>query len=329
MRVLFPKGEQNKFINRILKEISVAKFAEICNISKRTVRDWRREKFLADFDSLKKVSKRVNFKIPKNVKIRNPFWYTYKGAKIGGKLGAEACFKKYGYYGGDPEYRKKKWYEWWERDGKYNHPLTNCSKPFLKPKYSEELAELIGIVLGDGSVTRGQIIITLNSKDDKEFSEYVVNLLKKLFDVHVGIHYRKDSMALSCVVSRVGIVKYCVEKLGLRVGNKVKQQVDIPDWIKKNNAYAIACVRGLIDTDGSVFSHKYRAGGKQYSYKKVSFTNYSKPIRLSMFDILKHNGIKSRLYKDRDVRIDSVKDMKKYFDIFGSSNPKHLKKYYK
>jgi len=41
-----------------------------------------------------------------------------------------------------------------------------------------------------------------------------------------------------------------LERLGLKCGNKVTQQVGVPNWIQNNTSYTIACVRGLIDTDG-------------------------------------------------------------------------------
>ena len=72
-----------------------------------------------------------------------------------------ACFKKYGRIGGDPEYQKKKWREWWDAKGQHNP--VGCIKgplPIKIPKFSEDLAEFTGIVIGDGGITQGQIIIT-------------------------------------------------------------------------------------------------------------------------------------------------------------------------
>ena len=67
----------------------------------------------------------------------------------------------------------------------------------------------------------------------------------------------------------------------------------------------------------------------QYNYTKLSFTSYSQPMRKSVYEILKSIGLKSRLFGYRDVRIDSQKDVENYFKLIGSSNPKHLNKYYK
>lgn len=182
--------------------------------------------------------------------------------------------------------------------------------------------------MGDGSVGKSQISITLHSEDDKEYSDFVIKLIKKLFNVHVGVCYRKDSKAISCNVSRTELIRFCTEKLGLKQGNKIKQQVDIPDWVKKNRQYPIACVRGLIDTDGCIFTHCYKVNSKPYNYKKLSFKSFSKPMIVSVYKILENETIKSRIARNNvDLRLESIEDVRRYFQIFNSHNLKHLNRY--
>lgn len=324
MRVSFLKEKQRRFINKILSKISVKKAAKLCNLSERTIRDWRREKFLIDLGALRRLCRKTNISFPSKVKIRDHYWYVRLGASAGGI----AVIKKYGRVPGDLKYRKKRWYEWWERKGKYKkHPIINIAKPIRKPPFSKKLAEFMGIVLGDGGITNNQVRITLHYKDDKEYGEYVAGLIKKLFDVYVGSCYRTKESVINYTVSRVELVRFCVKKLGLKVGNKIKQQIDIPDWIKKNKRYSIACIRGLMDTDGCIFTHRYKVSGKWYNYKKLAFTSYSEPLRQSVFNIIKNLGLNPRFAQRKDVRLDSKKDVERYFKIVGSHNPKYLKKY--
>lgn len=84
-----------------------------------------------------------------------------------------------------------------------------------------------------------------------------------------------------------------------------------------------------MDTDGCIFTHRYKVNGKFYNYKKLSFTSYSEPLRQSVFSILKENGFNPRLAQRKDVRLDSIGDVRKYFYLIGSHNPKYLKKYRK
>ncbi len=325
-RVSFPEGKQKSFIDKILSKISIKEAAAFCGLSERTIRDWRREKFLIDYKALKILCNKSHFSLPRNIKLKDSYWYVKKGASKGGK----AVWKKYGRIGSDPEYRKKKWYEWWERIGKYKqHPIINKPSPIKKSNKSKYLAEFVGIVLGDGGITKYQIVITLHSKDDKEYSKFVIALIEKLFSVPVGVNYDKKSLSVDLAISRIRLVRFCVEKLGLKIGDKIKQQVDIPSWIKQKKKYVIACLRGLMDTDGCVFTHRYKVNGKLYKYKKLAFTSYSKPLRQSVFDILKNIGLNPRLVQRSDVRLDSIDDVKRYFQLVGSHNPKLLKKYFK
>jgi len=329
-RVIFPLGAQQRFLLKALENLSLSwtLFAEKMGVHKRTLNDWKREEYSIPLDVVKKISKIAKVKTPKKIQVKEPFWYVYKGAKIGGKLGALACFKKYGSYGGDPEYRKKKWYEWWEREGKYKSKIAIC-KPIQEPEYSQDLAEFIGIVLGDGGITKRQISISLNSKSEEDYSKFVKSLIKKLFDVYVGTSYDKKYSGLDLNISRSELVRFCIEKLGLTRGDKVKQQVDIPEWIKQNKSYLTACIRGLMDTEGCVFSHRYKVNDKLYSYKKLAFKNNSYPLIKSVYDFLKNIGLRHpRIAKNRkEVRIESKEDVQKYFQLIGFHNSKNLKRY--
>ena len=326
-RVLFKPKEQKKFLNQSKKitGLSWVELAQLLKISNRTLTDWKKEKFSMSLKAVKLLSKRARLRFPENVEVKNPFWYVYKGAKIGGF----AVYKKYGYIGGDPEKRKKKWYEWWEREGKYKkHPFINVCIPIKKPRKSKELAEFIGIAIGDGGISKYQIVITLHKIDDLEYSKFVNNLMKKLFGISPSIYYRPNYSVINITISRVELVKFFV-KMGLRIGNKIQQGINIPKWIKNNNRYKIACLRGLIDTDGSIIIHKYRSRGKYYTYKKIGFTSRSPFLLKSVSEILNGLNIKHRFMKRYDIRIEAKENVKNYFKIVGTHNPKHLKRYYK
>ncbi|MCP6718311.1 MAG: hypothetical protein KJI70_02110 [Patescibacteria group bacterium] len=328
-RVIFLPRKQQKFLLKALNNLDVSwlELAEKIKVHKRTLNDWKREEYSMPLDVVKRISNIAKMTMPTDIEIKDPFWYVDKGSKIGANLGAIACIQKYGYVGGNPEYRKKKWYEWWKREGKYKYNFLGAYKPVNKPDFSRELAEFVGIVLGDGGISKRQIIVTLNSETDKEYGDFVYKLAKKLFKIHVGISYDRKCRAVRYILSRSKLVRFCVQRLGLKQGSKVKQQVDVPEWIKKNKQYSISCARGLIDTDGSVFTHRYKVGGKYYSYKKLCFTNYSKPLVQFVFNTLKQNGLRARISRDIDVWLDSKESMEKYLQIFSFHNVKHLKRY--
>lgn len=286
--------------------------------------DWKNEKISMPFSAVENICKKRKCEIPKNVIIKDVYWYVKEAAKAGGKT----TFEKYGIIGGDQNVRKEKWHEWWEKEGRLNPSKILQPLSFKKPRFSKELAEFVGIMLGDGGMTKNQVKVTLHSIDDLEYSRFVESLMKKLFDVKISRINRNDCEALDIVISRIELVKFLVNKTGLNIGNKVKHQVDIPNWIIDSNSFKKECLRGLIDTDGCVIIHKYKSKGKEYSYKKLSFTSRSLPLLNSVKNILTELEIKNRITKNNyEIRIEAENDVKKYFDIIGSHNSKHLARY--
>jgi len=325
-RAIFPEEKQREFLLKAKKQLSISwnDFGKLLNITGRNLIDWKNEKISMSLRAIETICQKTNLDFPKDVEIKDQYWYTKKAAKLGG----QATMKKYGKIGGDEKKRKEKWREWWETKGKFLEKSITNPWPFKKPKKDSALAEFVGIVLGDGGISQKQIFITLNRVTDKAYAIFVKNLIKKLFDVRAGVFQNKKYLADDISISRVGIVKFLVDDVGLKIGNKIRNKVDIPNWIKKDKQLQSACLRGLVDTDGSVFVHKYVSRGKQYSYKKISYCSRSPLLLKSASNILKGLKIKHRVTKNNfEIRIESQKDVKKYFDLINSSNPKHLKRY--
>ncbi|MDP2703757.1 MAG: LAGLIDADG family homing endonuclease [bacterium] len=330
-RAIFPPGQQKAFLSHAQSKMGVSwlELSRILRVSNRSLTDWKREKFFMPLDAVKVLVRQAGLEKPK-IKTREPFWYVSKGASLGWKV----VYKKYGHLGGDPEYRKRRWREWWEREGKFkNHSIIGVRKSFHRPRQSEKLAEFFGIMMGDGGMTRYQAVITLHYKDDAEYIKFVVELIKRLFHISPSVyHWSHDKTKKSVkqiVVSRSGLVQH-LHSLGLVIGNKVKQRFDAPFWIQKKKSFRIACVRGLFDTDGSVFIHRYQVGGKYYAYKKLAFTSASRPLANFFYNVLKEHGLHPRLARGgRDIWLDSEINVKKYFHLVSSHNSKHLKRYAK
>jgi hypothetical protein len=320
-RAVFPLGKQRAFLERVEKVLSVAEIARTSHCSERTVRDWRREKFSMPLVAVQTLATKANKPIPKNIPTRDAYAHTAEA----GKKGAAVIMKKYGRVPGDENRRKEQWRVWWESKGKFvRNPILE-SKPIHRPRRGVELAEFVGIMMGDGGISKYQIAVTLHHIDDLEYASFVANLIKRLFKITPSIYHSPQHSVNDIVVSRKELVEY-LHELGLPIGNKVKQQFDIPEWIKNDHKFSIACLRGLVDTDGSVFTHRYRVKGKQYAYKKLSFSSASTPLLRSVHTILRKLGLHSKL-RARDVRLESITDMERYFSIISSHNPKHLRRY--
>lgn len=81
-------------------------------------------------------------------------------------------------------------------------------------------------------------------------------LLQGLFPKNkIGVIKRNDScLDISCYSNKLeGMLGWKAKN-----GSKIKQKVAIPSWIKKDVNYIKPCLRGLIETDGSIYQdHKY------------------------------------------------------------------------
>lgn len=294
----------------------------LVKLSGRTIRDWRRGKFLPHKSELKKLAIIFKVKLPKVIEEREDFW-TRKFAR----KAALAELKKHG-PPGTPEGRRKGGLISQRRrreNPEYYRSIGVIVRGEINiPRMGIELAEFIGTVLGDGNLTKDQCSIYFNMKKDKEYANYVEKLIQKLFKYNPYKYVRKKYGVLILLTSGRNLIDFLISK-GLKTGNKVKQQVGVPLWIHKNFNYSLKCLRGLMDTDGGVFIHKYKVKGKEYLYKKICFTNKSQPLLDFAFAVLKKIGLTPKYQGGNKVWLYSEKEVIKYLKIVGSSNQRLLK----
>jgi intein/homing endonuclease len=202
------------------------------------------------------------------------------------------------------------------------YPKKSHRKIIRIPSESIELAELMGIIAGDGGINNDwQLVISLNSIKDLEYSKYIYQLLKNLFNTEVAIRKRPKQNALVLVCSSTNLLDFLVAKGAVR-GNKITQRIDIPVWIKDNPDYEKAFVRGLVDTDGCLFIHKHTVKGELRNDIGFCFTNYSRKLLNSVADILTKFKIKQHVTdKGKRIYLYGAKTIVDYLEIFGSSNP--------
>ncbi|HWA64246.1 MAG TPA: LAGLIDADG family homing endonuclease [Candidatus Paceibacterota bacterium] len=208
------------------------------------------------------------------------------------------------------------------------YPEKSHRKIIKIPSRSKELAELMGIIAGDGGINNPwQLVITMNSDADAKYAVYVQELLQNLFDIPVAVRKRPKINALVLVSSGRNLVDFLVAQGAIR-GNKVKQQVDISGWITENSEYKQMFVRGLIDTDGCLYIHKHgRKGGQRiYNNLGLCFTNRSPKLIEAVAVILQENKIVPHI-QGQNLYLYSVDAVQKYLGIFGSSNPRITNKY--
>ena len=322
-RVIIAKRAQEAWINDLLKKekLSLSAMAKILDVHPRTFSDWRRGKSSLPLAAFDKISTRFGYKKPKSYKIVPEYWYVHKGARKG-------ALRRQELYGplGTPEGRRKGGLVSQQRrredPEKYRRIGCNIRKKFPVLKKSEDFAEVVGIILGDGCVTRSQVSITLNRIDDRKYASYMEILFYRVFGETPSKHVYKYRNTIQVSISGVNLV-IKLGKMGIGKGHKIRRQVDFPTWIWEVDKYQIACVRGLVDTDGGVYFHHHWSNGIKYRHFGLCFTSLSTPLLDSVSKVfvnfnIKHTKTKGKIYiYDLDV-------VKKYFELFGSSNIKHV-----
>jgi len=206
-------------------------------------------------------------------------------------------------------------------DVRLKYPKKSHRKTIRIPKASELLAEFFGIMLGDGGINNlWQANITMNSIKDAEYSLYVKKLIQNLFDISPAIRKRKGRNAVVISVASTTLVDFLVTH-GLPRGNKLKNGVRIPDWILQKRSYRIACVRGLMDTDGCLFVHSHRVRGKPYKNIGLCFTSYSPEMLGQVVGVFEEFGVIPHIgSQGRDIYLYRADAVAKYLEVFGTSN---------
>lgn len=185
----------------------------------------------------------------------------------------------------------------------------------------DKLSEFIGIMLGDGYFVNTRLKITLNSKEDLDYSAYVCNLIVEIFGVKPILKFRKNENALDIFVFKRKVLKF-LDKCGLKKSPKWKRAI-IPKIFMK---YDLSVLRGYFDTDGSVVI----TNNNGTLYPRLEMKISPSPMQKQFIKILKKYNFRFGAYDigkgKKRIQINGKVELQKWFDLVGSSNRKHRKK---
>lgn len=122
------------------------------------------------------------------------------------------------------------------------------NKPVFLPKFfSEELAYLTGVIIGDGHVSKKLEIRIV--EETKEHTDYLTGIVYKIFGyrpviVSTGSYY-------IIIISSAPIHFFFTKVIGLPEGKK-KYKEFVPTFIRLNLDLTVNFLRGLFDSDGGV-----------------------------------------------------------------------------
>ena len=179
---------------------------------------------------------------------------------------------------------------------------------------SQDLAEFIGIMLGDGHISREQIFVTLGKKE-KAYVAYVIELFRRVYACELKCMLNKKGHHVLYIGFR-NLVDYLLS-IGL-VMNKVKEQVKVPSWIFRDRKYIIGFLRGFFDTDGSIYKLKHGI--------QISFCNMSMPLLDNTRTALISLGFSPSKISSNRVYLTKKKDLLRYKKEIGSANPTKMER---
>ena len=208
-----------------------------------------------------------------------------------------------------------------------------------------KLAEIIGIILGDGHLEYNKrysnnvvylIQISGNSSDDIDYYKNEINMLfYSLFNTKFKIFFRKNNELDIRLYSKA--IATFIKNLGIKPGKKVEDNEIPPIILSSDKLIKRNFLKGVFDTDGSIaFKKDYF---KKHSKPIISLTMKSFNFILQTKKILDELGLMATFYKDEyfDKRIEKKivryrlelvgkEKIGRYLKIIGFRNPKHLTK---
>ncbi len=202
----------------------------------------------------------------------------------------------------------------------------------IPTELTEELAEFIGILTGDGCISRYindsrlryEIRIDGNSLTDIDYYYHIINLIFKITGRKTKSHFRKQFNGI--------FIHFYDKDLALLLN----KSYDFPIGKKGNIGICLNIIndftklkyvlRGLFDTDGSLYFTKNNS--KIRSYPIIEITSYSSKMLSQLYAILSSRGftVKTNPHS-HSVKLHGKKNLFKWMRYIGTSHPDKTSKF--
>ena len=192
-------------------------------------------------------------------------------------------------------------------------------------KSNRKLAEFIGILLGDGSISikEYRVQITLH-KNEINYAIYISRLIIKLFNIKPKIRFRKNENALDIRIFSKQFVDFLLNEIGLVPAPKWNRAV-IPDYYigSRLDKYIL---RGYFDTDGSIVI----TNNNGTIYPRLEMKVCPSPMKNSLIKILKRRNFRFGAYNIENnrtrIQMNGYSQLFKWIKEIGIKNTNQLNK---
>lgn len=192
----------------------------------------------------------------------------------------------------------------WRNQAKENGRIRSRYPTLIK---DGNLAELIGVILGDGHIRkypRTEELSIFSNSNNPGFIKRYGGLVEKIFNHKPAItkHGKKN-----CTRIRI-YQKNIASRLDMPYSPRGLLRIKIPAWILKDNKLIVRYLRGLYEAEGCHCVHK------PTSTYKVFFSNVNQSMLNNVFRLLKKLGF----YPHKDnlrVQISRKKEIFEFLNL--------------
>ncbi|MBW2981003.1 hypothetical protein KY360_06320 [Candidatus Woesearchaeota archaeon] len=197
---------------------------------------------------------------------------------------------------------------------------------------TKKLAEFIGILLGDGSISlkaqnpnlNNRLKISFNSKDDSEYIFYVKCIIEDLFEIEPKLKYRKNENTADLFIFKKDLIVFLTRDIGLKLSPKWNN-AEIPKRFMSNDLDLLV-LRGYFDTDGCLVT----TNNNGRIYPRLEMKVSPSPMQKQFVDILRKYNFRLGVYhigkgKVR-IQLNGKEQLRRWINLVGFGNIKHRNK---
>ncbi|OHA78510.1 MAG: hypothetical protein A2V96_02715 [Candidatus Yonathbacteria bacterium RBG_16_43_6] len=170
--------------------------------------------------------------------------------------------------------------------------LGKVKSDYLPLKKNGDLAELIGVILGDGHICkypRCEELRLISNSNNSGFIERYADIIEKVFKKKPYIISSNQTNS-----TKIGVYEKLISKrIGIAVGARKDLIITVPEWILKKREYMIRYLRGLYEAEGSFCVHE-----QTYTHKFL-FANRNISMLNNVFELMKRLGFSPHKSKDQ------------------------------
>ena len=181
------------------------------------------------------------------------------------------------------------------------------AKQYPDFKRNGDLAELIGVILGDGHISvhpRTECLRIVLSANNQGSVDRYARLVGIVFGKEPHVAKRKKTNAVNITLYE----KHIARRLGIHVGAQAGVRITVPEWIQLSKMFQLRYLRGLYEAEGCYCVHK-----PTYTYKFV-FSNRHRDLLKIVYEMLVGFGFHPHMTK-RDVQVSRRLEVEKLIKL--------------